>query len=584
MVESLANAIEPSSVRWGGSLPKAYPRPEVHKKMLKAFHKCLIGDSTLFVFSRLHDDLWEFYKENPWLLPESVHRKSLRQPLAEGDPDNWGHWDWPEVFIMADPFSRSSSWKCFSSMKPLLDLNELGYDIQIPVNPLTCKIRGQKTVAICKNILAEADEGTIEDQLIALKPFRNEIVSILDTGSRGAHAVFRLNRWIKNPYKLDWKRARKAQDKHDLRNPIPEFVDAAGDLKDRLINAGFKPDPKAIVDHSRLTRLPGFRHGKTGRIAELIYLNPHASKGVPTARPIISPKLELLWSSDRSVSMSPTISSDKEYSFNVEDGELQRDAGGSQKGLGESVKECGGLVPVNVYMYGPETAPRPPSVPYGQSNFLADWAIYQRLKSQGIPERHTRIKLHMPMFTMATVFGWDDARLAEEWRKIVSISPGCIGCGEDEAIKDILAAWASRSRHEPIRLPDLVELQDLDEPKTQALLEALKDAGCPNPKIATRLVAEILIPLGRMLPAQSKDGSLGLKSKDMLERFGPNYRIAREGLVQAGLLEVTSRSYMPKKQTMQYRVCWARLLILCGFKAEELKWHEEAVAISALSA
>ena len=572
--ESTRPEISPLPSLWGGTEPESYPRNELHKPVLKAFHRCLFGDRKIFVFPRLHDALWEDYKESPRLLPEELHRKALRQPLAEGEPESWKFWDWPEVFKMADPFSRSSSWRRASSLEPLLDINHLGYDIQVPVNPIAFKIRGQKTVLVCRNILAESDEGSIEEQLLALKPFRNEIVSILDTGSRGVHAVFRLPRWIKNPYLVDWKRAKQAQDEKDLRNPIPQFVDAAGVLKDRLQKEGFQPDTKAIVDHSRLTRLPGFRHGKTGRVAELVYLNPHASYENSTAKPVVSKRLETLWSSERASisSISVTDSSDKKKYVYEERIDKPQDAGYSLESQKEECGGCGGLVLANVYKNGSINTLETPCIANRPSNFLADWARYQDLKTMGIPERHTRIKLHMPMFTMATVFGWNDDRLAEEWRIIVDINPECIGCDTKEAVSDILAAWASRSSHEVIRMPDLTELPDLDERKSRILLEALKKERCPKPRIATRIVAETLIPMGRLLPAQSKGGTLGLKSKDMLVKFGSGYRIAREGLAVAGLLEVTNRSYKPGDWTMQYKVNWPRLLILCGYEAGELKW------------
>jgi len=576
MSECSNTELAPPPSLWGGNESEKYSDLTLQMAKLRAFHKCLIGNHKIFVYPRLHDALCENYKKRPWLLPDVLHRKALRDFMVERSPEFWRPCDWPRVYTIPNPFSRSPSWSRPSSLIPLRDINCYGYDIQVPVNPTAFKIRGHKTVVVCQNILAESDEGSIDEQLLALEPFKHEIVSILITGSRGVHAVFRLPKWIHNPYRVDWINAKRAQHEKDLRAPISEFVDAAGSLTDRLLREGFQPDTGAIVDHSRLTRLPGFKHGKTGRIAELIYLNPHASKENPTANPIILKRLSNLWSSDSIVSISVRGSSDAsdKRKYLYEGGKkILQDEDGS---FGFQSKECGvcGIsVPVNVYTIDSKSSETPISPSKGKLNFLQDWTTYQRLKRQGIPERHTRMKFHMPMFSMATIFKWDDSQLANEWRNIISINPRHIGCGVREAVDDILAAWASRSRHEAIRLPDLTKLPGLDKNHTQALLESLANAGCPRPKVATRIVAETLIPKGRILPAQSKEGTLGLKSKEMLKRHGSRYRSAREGLIDVGLLEVTSRSYRPGGQTMQYRINWARLLIMCGYQESELIWQ-----------
>jgi hypothetical protein len=578
---------------WGGAEPEAYLPPELHLKMLKAIHKCVLGDRTMYVFPRLHHELLVSYRESPWLLPESIHKKALRDPLDANAPVDPEDPPWCDVFPVPSPFARKPSWKRISSLAQILDINNLGYDIQVSVNPLTCKIVGQKTVSFCLNILAESDTGNIEDQLLALKPFRNEIVSILTSGRRSVHAVFRLANWIDNPHSLDWKLAKRAQDRHKLGKPIRDFVQAANLLKERLKKVGFWPDAGAMVNHCVFTRLPGFRHGKTGRISRLVYLNPNASRETPSSRVYVSKELKSLWEDGRKVSVSAVGSSvsifqedsqdDSQDDVSYDDseknnvvyrggGDVPQGAGGFSKADTEAVKECGSPVPVNVYKNRSKASPSSSSSSEEKHNFLSDWATYRTLKEQGIPERHKRRGLHMPMFTIATIFGWDDNKLADECRNIVEINPRCIGCGEDEAVSDILAAWASRSRHEALRMPDLAELPDLDKRKSRILLEALKKERCPKPRIATRIVSEMLIPMGRKLPAQSKDGSLGLKSKEMLVKFGSGYRVAREGLVDAGLLEVTERSYRPGRQTMKYRVNWPKLLILCGYEAGELKW------------
>ncbi len=589
MGEPPAIDIAPTPALWGGAEPEAYPDPELHLKMLKAFHRCVLGRRTAYVFPRLHEDLQGYYSEHPLLLPESLHKKALRYPFDADAPVDPDEPPWCEVFAVPSPFARKPSWGRLSSLAQLLDFNGLGYDIQVPVNPLTCKIVGQKTVSFCMNILAESDTGNVEDQLLALKPFRNEIVSILTSGRRSIHAIFRLERTIDNPHRLNWKLARMAQERHKLGKPIREFVEATNLLKERLNKVGFWPDTLAMPNHCVFTRLPGFRHGKTGKISQLVYLNPNVSQWISSSKVYVSKELKSLWGEGRKASVSMADSSvsisktdptdddsinDSEKRIGVGDGGggIPQDAEAFPKADTKSVKECAPPVPVNVYKNRSKASPPSSSSSEESRNFLVDWATYRILKEQGIPKRHKRRRLHMPMFTMATVFGWDEDKLADEWREIVEINPRCIGCGSDEAVRDILAAWASRSHHEAIRLPDLTELPDLDERKACALLEALKKAGCPKPRIATRIVSEMLIPMGRKLPAQSKDGSLGLKSEEMLVKFGSGYRVAREGLVAAGLLEVTERSYRPGRQTMKYRVNWPRLLILCGYEAGELKW------------
>ena len=589
MAETAVIGVDPPSPLWGGSEPEAYPRPETHLKMLKAFHRCVLGSRTAYVFPRLHDELQLYYSEHPRLLPESLHGKALRDAFdaeAPTDPDDPA---WCYAYPVPSPFARKPSWGRLSSLAQLLDFNGLGYDIQVPVNPLTCKIVGQKTVSFCLNILAESDGWDIEGQLLALKPFRNETVSILTSGRRSVHAVFRLEKWISNPHRLGWKLARKAQERYRLGKPIREFVEAVNFLKARLKKAGFWPDADAMVNHCVFTRLPGFRHGMTGRISELVYLNPNLSQWISSSKGYVSKELKSLWDEGRKASVSMADSSvsisktdptdddsinDSEKMIGVGDGGrgIPQDAKAFPKADTKSVKECAPPVPVNVYKNRSKASPPSSSSSEGNHNFLDDWATYRSLKEQGIPKRHKRRRLHMPMFTMATVFGWDEDKLADEWREIVEINPRCIGCGSDEAVRDILAAWASRSHHEAIRLPDLAELPDLDERKSRALLGALKKAGCPKPRIATRIVSEMLIPMGRKLPAQSKDGSLGLKSEEMLVKFGSGYRVAREGLVAAGLLEVADRSYCRGRQTMKYRINWPRLLIRCGYEAGELRW------------
>lgn len=560
-----------------------------HRAMLRAFHKLLIGGRRMFVLPRLNKEAAEFYTENLALLPRELHKRELRD-AAEGEEDYDQDYSGETPYTMPNPFSRGPRWNRPSGLAALSDVNSYGYDMQTPVNPIVCKIRGQRTVAVCMNVLADGDDWNLDAQLAALAGFQDEIVAITESGRRGVHAVFRLRRPIPNPHRLHWREARRAQQGKDLTANLPEFRAAAETLKMRLQAAGFDTD-KMIVDHSVLTRLPGFRHGGTGRACRLLYLNPRPWSGGALHRVFIHPDVKAVWQRPPVVALGcPPALGDKVVDppvlgdslgdppsegglFDCVEG-LGGKTGGSGGGVCGVLVDVGGkgrggdVVPVNVYTSPPEAAPRRAN----RRDFLADWQTYQSLKAQGVPARHQRHRLHMAMFSVATVMGWSDGTLAREWRSIVSIRPANIGYDADRAVSDMLGGWSARGRRESIRLPDIARLPDLDGGKVEALTGNLKAAGCPHPPLAARMVAEMIVPMGRTLCAQSKDGTLGLSSRAMLATFGCRYAAARGGLVAAGLLEITDGAYMSGRQTMQYRIHWAKLLIMCGHRTEDVLW------------
>jgi hypothetical protein len=492
-----AVAATPSPPLWMAGSSGGAMEESLHRRMLRAFHACVFGRRRVFVIPRMGKAAVEFYTRSLGLLPRLLHGRELRD-YAEGEEDYSEDFGYAEPYAIQDGFGRGPEWSRASSLGVLADFNSLGYDIQTPVNPTTCKIRGQRAVAVCMNVLADGDDWDLERQLAALAGFRGEIAAITESGRRGVHAVFRLRRPFPNPHRLHWREARRAQQGSDLRANLPEFREAAGALRERLRAAGFEPDGM-IVDHSVLTRLPGFRHGGTGKTCRLLYLNRSPWSGRPPDRVYLHPDVKAVWDRPTAVvvgdplalsgsaadplasaapSVDPLVPSSSVTESPVEEGLFDgvgglcgedagsADAVGSVGGAGALVQEACGcgrdVVPVNVYTSPSEAAPRRPN----RRDFLADWETYQSLKAQGVPARHHRHRLHIPMFGVATVMGWSDETLAGEWRRIVSIHPANIGYDADRAVSDLLGGWAARGRKENIRLPDIARLPRLGRRQT----------------------------------------------------------------------------------------------------------------------
>jgi hypothetical protein len=117
--------------------------------------------------------------------------------------------------------------------------------------------RSEANVTNWRYMVIESDDAPQQLWLKAIVHLRAKISAICTSGGKSIHALLRVDQ----PSKAAWDGFRDS-------------------VKKSLVEIGSDPNSLTAV---RLTRLPGCRRGQTGRMQQLLYLNPQ-----PTDTPIIN--------------------------------------------------------------------------------------------------------------------------------------------------------------------------------------------------------------------------------------------------------------------------------------------------------
>jgi hypothetical protein len=115
--------------------------------------------------------------------------------------------------------------------------------------------RTEESVTAWRYMVVESDEAPERLWLTMLVQLCQPIVAIYTSGSKSIHALVRVDQ----PSKTAWDQYRDS-------------------IKNALVELGADPGSLTAV---RLTRLPGCVRGETGKLQQLLYLNPMASGNSP---------------------------------------------------------------------------------------------------------------------------------------------------------------------------------------------------------------------------------------------------------------------------------------------------------------
>jgi hypothetical protein len=532
-----------------------------HVSMLRGFLSTLFqpGDRVCIQPS-LSEARIRYYRDHKEELPNILHKRLLF----------WGDGEHRKPRNFLKSFMVSPSGIRLSTVQKLRDFNALGYDIYFAINPLVSPRRCQKTVQVARHFILESDHDNLDDQMRVLEKYNGYFSALVYSGNKSIHAYAKISPAIPNPNCVSYGESKKLGS--DTSAIWAEYIDLAKAWIDEMKLNGIKIDRQVIKDYSRVSRLPGFQHSKTGKESEIKWLNPKAQDFLRTQR---------WWNENMSLILGSPGSScsldelDSKKSCRVErrdklDSHLLPYLGinyrfyqisGSwpeclSKGLGKG-KESIGMTDVKP-----------------GNTFIDDLKVYWELKRTGIPRRHERIRLHGAMFTAAKIYGWTIEKLGEEWRTIVGINPSHIGCEIEEAVEDICRHSKSTERL-PVYLPKTTTIPEPNFAHEVVLETMLEKMMCSDIANTKRLVFRVLLPLIRQFPAQCCRGTLGIKSKEMLlATIKGRYTPALGWMLQHRLISMTKKGYLAGKMTRTYAVNIPLILFLMGYSAGELDWNK----------
>jgi hypothetical protein len=438
------------------------------------------------------------------------------------------------------PLSTTLESPRFNSMMDRLrDLNDLNYDIYVCPNPLAFSKRCQSTVIGVRWLLLESDEMSKEEQYAFLNRHRSHFRVAVDSGRRSVQMLLPI-RPIRNPRcictgsDLIWM----LKSDEDTTVELPEFDKIASRVAELARREGFIPDTRPLTNFAGLIRCPGFRHPLTGNMARLVHLRERDSKVLPDTKAVD-------W--DR-------VAEDRESAVEslpaVEEGSPKSSTG-------------------NTMLSGHDP---------DRHTFLDDLEAYGTLRDHGIPGRHQRVKLHQALFTMARVWGWDEARLGEEWSRIVSIHPANIGCSVENAVQDALRHWRAVGDFE-FHLPNTTVLPELEQHEIKGTQQKMETMGCPDSVSASRIIAKVLYPKVQECPQACQRGTAAVPSRCLQAvSVRKRYKPALQWLDQNNILVLKNPQYLPGQRSRLYFVNIPAILWLLGFRSRDLVWKWDGVA------
>ena len=498
----------------------------------------------VYIYAKLPLAHAEYYEAHPEELPErmfatgkykgKVLRFWMNPVYSTQGPPRW------IVRRVLDPFRREPGSTSLKLLRQLFILNDMGYEIFFCPQPLTCSLRSHRTVRLVRHLVLEFDNDSLAQQESVLEPYKPYIAAITWSGNKSLHALVRLDPYLWNKNAKGWKQIRggfggDADVEDDDVMEWPEHRDTVEYWISLFQEQGILVDSKVIKDFSHVTRLPFFKHAGTGQVAQVRFLNRQAR-----------------WNRFFDIKDVPSQGCSQQNESNSTCGAESVQRAKNRKGKV-------GSTDVDTFLeYAEEHLER-----------------YRELKNLGIPCRHTRLSCHKYLFTAAVLYGWDDDRLAAAWRHIVSLHPENIGCSINHAVKDILSEWHKRT-HRGFYLPDLGKLPSLTKRHRQHMAHHLELGGCPEPSRAARIIRRVILPLVQTMPHQCQSGTVGISSVKIRNAArtpsSTRYRHILTWMHEQGLVVCTNARYVATVQTRTYRVNIPLLLLLLGYRTEELDW------------
>ena len=529
-------------------------------------------------------------------------------------------------------------------MGKLLLLNALGWDVYGCPNPILYRCRIQRAIPAVHNLVAESDDASLEEQEKAVRKMHGIVGAVVFSGNRSYHQYFRLRSPIVNPHvvtpdELDGMKhsvtltgGRTVTGWHVVQSmkranklpPIPvEPFRYAADLLRGLIleRGGIRLCPSTLFNFSCLSRVPGFVHTGSGGLARLISVDADAAVygnslcepddvryspfwrkelGIPDEE-VFPPKHGDR--SDRSAATPSSLEDIGHYDPTIEDEEGPETGNRTDPHAQPPTENSqGGETSIPVNTIGTTKCRSVPS-----RTFLDDLSDFEELQTIGIQSRGTRRSIHKLMIKVALIRGWvrhdpngkkitlDANRIADEWRTVLLLSGGSIGCTVEEGCADIIREIGARNRgslngHVRFGALDCTKLPDLDPERRKNLRERVRrlmsdearHSGLPPADRRMRstatgianVVADVLYPKIRSLPVQCMTGMLAVPAREMRNKCpGANYAPIREWLHRLNLMRQTRGASQIAGLTRLYWINAPLIVWLLGFGNDELTWE-----------
>lgn len=549
-----------------------------HADMLAKYFTALFGpEETIHIYPTLTHGM-DRLVEQIESVDEVVGSKEIKYQNYDWDKYTLGEpikWAWFPI-RQTKPFSRKASVRHTRLIRHLKALTDVGYDIFFSINPLTGIRRCQKTVRQAYHVLLESDDESmsIDEQLAILKPYSQHFSAITYSGGKSLHALLRIRPEPCNPHRVNWREARDLKD-GDTSCDWQEYRDIAQYWIEKLKEDGLNVDGCAAVDCSRVSRVPGFPHSKTGQSSEVLLLNASAEFNYDRFRS------QQDWDSNfkpllLGASVEPTIER-KEPDINVNNSKYSSASYNEDLFINKSINsdKSGPNQPIVVSCVSNTAMTNVMHMGNPKRCFLDDLVDFEGLLKNGIPARHTRRGFHPIVFRACRILGMTEDEMIKRWERIISIAPNNIGCTTEEAVADFITEW-KKGKAMPIYLPDCTCLPDLDDAHLKTLRQKLTDERCPNAYGACRIIEKVLWDQIRQLPRQCTEGSLGIRSRE-LQAVSKRYTKPFGWMKQARLVTMTDDNFSfigSRKRTRKYRVNIPLLLCWLGFKSEELTWSK----------
>lgn len=538
--------------------PSVQPRPpeflKAQAQTISEFLQALLGpDEDVWIFPALPKERLQSVKDSRPILPELLHGKPLTFCKVESDDVT------PYAFV--SPFKRRASSVRIDQLAKLWDFADLGYEIYFCVNPLTAPRRCQKTVRQAFNVVIESDKTDMETQRRIIEENRSIIRAALFTGGKSIHAYVHLNPEPWNKNRVSFKEASTLKGK-ETRCEFPDFITAANRIIETFKDKGLAVDLSPARDWTRVSRLPGFPHGKTGNPSQVLWVNPESSYDIDD---IVHGYDIEQWLEDDDIHAclrdpKDTTTGDPIAEESLSNKPSARKAHKASKGSGEERK--------------PEKKSITTIVKHNQS-FLDHLETFERLKAEGIKTRGERRSHQWSILTTGRIMGWSEAKMMDEWNSILSIGTPTIGCSVESAVREFESV-VHRRLARSIFFPNLRVIPDVDpdlSPKRLQTIFYKSPEGIPEQKNIIRLLTRVVLPKVRMLPHEAKSGELNLMAAEMNSAcLRGKYRPALDWLLEHGFLTMT-KDYAFKRRARAYRVNIPLMLYLLGFKSSDLEWQ-----------
>jgi hypothetical protein len=588
--------------------------PEVHGMLLAQFFTTQFDyDERVYIFPGLsdqrHKELTQQCQDLGLASGIDLHGRDIAYPNPLRGQKNQ---PWVLVNKFLDPFVRKAGSEDARLIRKLNDFVDWGFNIFFAINPLSFNSRSKRTVLRAQNLLLESDSDPLDFQERVFMEFRDNISAMVYSGNHSIHALVKVSPALFNPHCLGWKDKETLQHYKDIHMPSPSWYEydvVANYWIQQMASKNLTLDKEVALDWSRVSRVPGFAHSKSGKPAQIIFLNPDATP--PDSKSIIR---DAYWNSD----MVPVIYGDEIINVLPNDSDTPVSVDTPSDSFTEHTDGENQVYPLmNNNSYNPEINEvsidgnsmlgrlikaseekkgkrgklgkqslmdtRNTRVGIGMRNvtpilepttFLDDLETYETLKMNGISARHLRRTYHGAMLTVRRVFLWDDAKFGEECRKILSIHPSNIDGDIETNVADLLKDGSIRGVI-PVYLPNTAALPEIGKDNKKHFIRILFEKGCKEPRIAFRIIDKVLWDFIRVQPLKCQAGKLGIHSASIMKACKPKpYRAILNWLEDKAILVCTNTSYEVGGHPRTFFVNIPLIIYLLGFKSSDLNWSE----------